>query len=258
MTQFLKVSRSGPVVTARLNRPERSNALSSEILSALEALADRVNDDVSIRAVILTGEGGSFSAGADLKERKSLGVKARWRYVEDLHRAIERVEGIAVPVIAAVNGFALGGGTELMLACDLRIAVKDAVVGLTETGLGIIPSGCIVRLVTKHHSGLAARLAFTAARYSAAEAQGWGLIDEVVEERRALERRTRALAREIAGNAPLALRAAKRLMRSLSEPAIAGGMRLAEAIRAPLDATEDCMEGLRAFAEKRRPVFKGR
>ena len=258
VSKFLELRTEGHLVVATLNRPERRNALSTPICEGLRALATRAEDDVEIRVIVITGAGESFCAGADLKERRELGPGARWEYVEGTNRTIRKLESAAVPVIGAVNGFALGGGVELLLACDYRIAVKTATFGLPETALGIIPGGSQVRLLQEIGPSKMAWMTYTAERFDARRALKIGLIDEVVEDGETLTQRSMELARAIALNAPLALRAAKKLKRRLQDTFIETGMVSAEEVRAPLDDTQDCLEGLSAFKDKRAPRFQGR
>ena len=258
MESFLKVEKTGHILRVTLNRPERRNALSTPICEGLLALPGQVEADLDIRCVVITGAGEGFCSGADLKERRELDEAGRWRYVELVDRALLEIEAIPVPVIAAVNGHALGGGTELALGCDFRLAVADANFGLTETGIGIIPTGSIVRLLRDGYDSLNAMLTYTAGHFGADRMAEVGFLNEVVADRAALEPRTDELASQIVRNAPLALRAAKRVKRELSAERTAAAMRRAEAIRRTLDGTDDCLEGLAAFAEKRDPVFTGR
>ena len=258
MNEFLELQVEGHVAVATLNRPERMNALSTPICEGLRDLVARVENDVEIRAIVITGTGRSFCAGADLKERHELGPGARWKYVEGTNRTIRVLESADVPVIAAVNGFALGGGVELLLACDYRVAVSTATFGLPETALGIIPGGSQVRLMQEIGPSNMAWMTYTSERFDSRRAKEIGLINEVVENTEELTRRSLELANAIAANAPLALRAAKKLKRRLQDAFLDEGMLLAEEVRAPLDETQDCVEGLTAFREKRVPRFKGR
>ena len=258
MTEFLKIEKDGHILWVTLNRPERRNALSTPICHGLIDLPAQVEADMDIRCVVITGAGEGFCSGADLKERKEGDETARWNYVELVDNALLDIEKIPVPVISAVNGHALGGGTELALGCDIRLAVKHADFGLTETGIGIIPTGSIVRLLRDGYDALNSLLTYTAGRFSAAQMLEMGFIQQVADDVPQLMDRTNVLARQIAQNAPLALRAAKKVKRTLSLMKTTEAMESAETIRRTLDGTSDCLEGLAAFAEKREPIFIGK
>ena len=257
MSKFLKIEKDGHILHVTLNRPERRNALSTPICEGLLELPALIDGDIDIRCVIFTGEGEGFCSGADLKERKELSREARWNYVELVDRALLEIENIPVPVIAAVNGHALGGGTELVLGCDIRLAVANADFGLTETGIGIIPTGSIVRLLRDGHNGLNALLTYTAARFGAQRMQEMGFLHQTANTQDELRELATALSEQITRNAPLALRAAKQVKRELMAQQTAKAMETAESLRRTLDNTADCIEGLAAFAEKRDPVFAG-
>ena len=254
----LETERRGHVLWARLNRPERMNALSTTILDGLEAVADEAERDLAVRCVVLAGSGRAFCAGADLKERGGMAADERWRYVRRVNAVVARLDQVPVPVIAAIDGYALGGGVELVAISDLRLASRAAVFGLPEARRGIIAGGSIVRLVRDVSPALAARLAYTCDPIDADEALRLGLVDAVYPDTDRLEQEAQALALRIARNAPLALRASKRLLRGSQAGFSAAAMTLALEIRAPLEDTADSVEALRAFAEKREPVFEGR
>jgi enoyl-CoA hydratase/carnithine racemase len=253
----LAVQRSGHVLKAVLNRPERRNALSSDLCEALGALAAQVERDFTVRCVILTGAGSAFCAGADLKERGGMGAEDRWRYVLRLNEIVAQLDAIPVPVIAAVNGPAMGGGVEIASIADFRFATGDAIFALPEVRWGIIPGGSIVRLVRDVSPALASRLCFTGDPIGAQEAMRYGFVDVVYPSAVALENGASTLAERIAENAPLALRASKKLLRGAKADYSAKAMSLAMELRGPLEDTEDSREGLRAFAEKRAANFKG-
>ena len=257
MSKFLKIEKDGHILYVILNRPERRNALSTPICEGLLELPAVIESDINIRCVIISGEGEAFCSGADLKERNELSQEMRWKYVELVDRALLCIEKIPVPVIAAINGHALGGGTELALGCDLRLAITNADFGLTETGIGIIPTGSIVRLLRDGHDGLNSLLTYTAARFSAQRMQEMGFLHQVVNTSDELQELAIALAAQVVRNAPLALRAAKKVKQELAAQRTITAMENAESIRRTLDSTADCAEGLAAFAEKRDPVFIG-
>ncbi|MBS0222511.1 MAG: enoyl-CoA hydratase/isomerase family protein [Proteobacteria bacterium] len=254
----LVTERRGHILWARLNRPERLNALSSTILDGFLAVADEVAGNIDIRCLVITGSGRSFCAGADLKERGGLDADDRWRYVRKVNEVVAKLDEVPVPVIAAINGYAMGGGVEVVAISDFRLASKSAVFGLPEVRRGIIAGGSIVRLVRDVSPALAARLCYTGDNLGAEEALRLGLVDGIYEDVVQLEQGVQALAERIARNAPLALRASKRLMRGTRSGFSSNAMTLALEIRAPLEDTADSREGLRAFAEKREPVFQGR
>lgn len=254
----LVTERRGHVMWARIDRPDRLNALSSTILDGFAELVDEVNRDVDVRCLVITGSGRAFCAGADLKERGAKDAHDRWSYVRKANDVVAKLDDIPVPVIGAINGYAIGGGIELLAISDLRLATRTAVFSLPEVGRGVIAAGSIVRLVRDFSPSLAARLCYTGDHLDADEALRLGLLDEVYEGLVQLEDAAQGLAERIARNAPLALRASKRLMRGAQIGFSAAAMKLALEIRAQLEDTADSREGMRAFVEKREPVFQGR
>ena len=198
----------------------------------------------------------AFCAGAYLKKRKELDEDARWKYVELVDQALLDVEKIPVPVTAAINGQTLGGGTELKLISDIRLSIADADFGLTETGIGIISEGSIVCLLRDGHDGTNSVLTYTAAHFSTARmAEMSKFLHQVVDDVADLQEMALVLAQQIAGNAPLALRAAKIVKLELAAGRTSEALQRAEAVRRKLDGTQDCLEGLVAFAENRDPEF---
>ena len=246
------------IVRITLNRPEIRNAVGLRMAAEVIDAAETINRRPDVRVAILTGAGDkAFCAGANLKERKSLPPDQAWELVRRLKRMTTALEEIEVPVIAAVNGFALAGGTHYAISCDIRIASEQATFGLTETRIGIIPGGPAVKLSRLMGRGQINEMILTGRHYLAQEAKEIGLVEHVVPASRLMEKALE-LAREIAANGPLAVRAAKRLIRLSFETNLTVANEYQEVVRQTLEGTEDCREGLAAFAEKRRPRFTGR
>jgi enoyl-CoA hydratase len=248
------VERLGEVGVVTLNRPEALNALDTRLLHELET-AFRSLDS---RAVVLTGAGRAFCTGADLKERSAMDETAWREHHAVLERAFAAVRAQPAATIAAVEGYALAGGLELALSCDLVVAAADAQLGLPEVTRGIIPGGGGTQLLPRLAGvSRAKELILTGRRIDAHTAERYGLVARVVEPGRAHEAALE-LAREIARNAPLAVRAAKRAIDD------GAGRPLPEGLRAELDAywttiaTADREEGIRAFVEGREARFEGR
>ena len=246
------------VVRITLNRPEVRNAVGLQMAADIIEAARRINQRHEIRAVILTGaDDRAFCAGANLKERKNLPPERAWELVCRLKEMAAAIENIEVPVIAAINGHALAGGTHYAICCDIRIAAEHATFGLTEVKIGIIAGGPTVKLGHIMGRGKINELILTGRAFSATEAKEMGLVEHVVPSVQLMPRAL-ALAREIAGNAPLAVRASKKLIRLGAETNITVSNEFQEAVRATLEHTADCKEGLAAFAEKRPARFTGR
>jgi len=250
------LAREGPIAWVALNNPERHNALSRDVVSALQAAADALAVDRQVRVVVLHGgESRSFCSGADLKERQGMDEPEVLATVHALREAVNSVAQLPVPVIAAIHGNAFGGGLELALACDIRIAADDAQMGLTEVAWGIIPgAGGCVRLPALVGPARAKELIFTARRLTAAEALNLGLVSRVVARSELLDE-CRRLAEQIAAQAPLAVRAAKRAIDA--GPGLAAGLAAEWREYQSIVPTRDRLEGLRAFAERRPPVYRG-
>jgi enoyl-CoA hydratase/carnithine racemase len=247
------------VALLTLNRPAAANALSVGLVEALGLALPRLADDPAVRAVIVTGAGDrAFCAGADLKERRAMSLDETRAYLRALNAVVDAVALCPRPVIAAINGAAFGGGLELALACDLRLAAEAAEVGLVETRLGIIPgAGGTQRLARVVGVAAAKELIFTGRRISAARAHELGLVSQVLPGA-ALLAAAAALAREIAAAGPLAVTQAKRAIDGGADLPLAEGLVVERACYQVVLASEDRNEGLTAFAEKRPPVFKGR
>ena len=241
-----------------VNRPEALNALNSEVLGALDEAVDDVLNDDSVRVIVFTGAGRAFVAGADIGEMADLGMeegRAFGRRGQILFRKIERAEK---PTIAAVNGFALGGGCELAMACDMRIASEYAVFGQPEVGLGITPgfSGT-QRLAAVVGKAKAAEIILSASNIDAAAAEKIGLTNRTVPAEKLMEE-TMALASKIASNAPLAVKWANSAIKRGLETDIETGILIEADLFGMCFATQDQKEGMKAFLERRKPEFKGR
>ena len=234
------------------------NALGRELVEDLTRATSSLQDDPQARCLVLRSAGKHFCAGADLKERQEMSREEVREFVPRLAAACHGFAGLPFPVIAAVRGAAAGGGCELALACDLRILADDASIGLRETALAIIPgAGGTQRLPRLIGPARAKRWIFSARMHAADEALADGVADRVVPAAE-LDERALELAREIAANGPLAIRLAKRAIDQGADLPLDKAQELEwECYQGTLD-TEDRVEALRAFAEKRKPDFKGR
>lgn len=251
----LTLSAEGGVATLTLNRPAQLNLLGVALTAELHAALAEVGADSSVRALIITGAGRAFCAGVDLKERAGLSADERWAHNRALNDCFTRLAQLPIPTIAAINGVALGGGCELTLACDLRLAADHATLALPEAGLGIIPgAGGTQRLPRLIGPARAKELIFTARRIIADTAHAWGLINQVATAEQLLPT-AQALAATIARQSPLALAYAKAAIDIGLETSLEQGLRYeTAAIRATL-AAADYQIGLAAFAAKQTPEF---
>jgi len=261
---LLKERTDDGILILTLNRPDAMNCFNFDLLAVLADTIREANFDLDLRCIIITGSKAgddpkkwSFSTGADLKERRTLTQDQVRRFIFTIRNTFTAVEQVRVPVIAAINGFAFGGGTELALACDIRVASSNVLMGLTETSLAIIPgAGGTRRLPRVVGMAKAKELIFTARRFGAQTALEIGLVSKVVEPDKLMEAALE-LAREIAKNGPIGVAQAKF--------AINYGMEASLGVALPLESkayevtipTKDRLEALAAFAEKRKPVFKG-
>jgi enoyl-CoA hydratase len=252
------LARDGARATITLHRPDKLNALDAAMIDELRRALLEVRHDASVRALVITGSGSkAFVAGADIGELAALDpVAARTTAVRGQH-VFDLVEQLGKPVIAAVNGYALGGGCELALACTLRIASEAARFGQPEINLGLLPGyGGTQRLPRLVGKGRALELLLRGHTIDAAEALRIGLVDRVVPAGE-LASAAEALASELAGKAPHAMRAIlEAVTRGLDMP-LADGLQHEAALFALVTATADMKEGTRAFLEKRAPVFTG-
>jgi enoyl-CoA hydratase len=234
------------------------NALTQDVMDGLEAALLKVRDDPSIRAAVLFGAGDrAFVAGADIGELSRLDAVSGRATAERGHQVLGLIEGLNKPVIAAIQGYALGGGLELAMACTLRIAAEGARLGQPEVGLGLIPGyGGTQRLPRLVGRGRALELLLTGRMLDAAEAERIGLIEKVIPKARLLEE-AEGLARLLAGQPREAVEAILRVVRQGLELGLAEGLKLEAELFGEICGTEDMREGTRAFLEKRKPKFQG-
>lgn len=259
----LVVEREGHVVILTMNRPEARNAFGSEMLVRLADAWDLVDGDDSIRVAVLTGAGGHFCAGSDLKAMAGGWADDAWsaRFKEDpeLHwKALLRSRRVKKPLVAAVEGTAVGGGTEILQATDVRIASETAKFGLTEPRWGLFPlGGSTVRLCRQIPYTVAMEILLTGKTFPASEALRIGLVGRVVPAGQALAE-ARRVAEQIAENGPLAVQAIKRSVQETVDLPEREALAKELEIGWPILSTEDAKEGPRAFLEKRKPEFKAR
>lgn len=255
----LEIDETSRIAAIVLQRPTALNAISRRLAIELSAACSQLNESSQVRAVIVTGDGErAFSAGADLRERRGLTAVERTEHTLLIESAVEDVAALPMPTIAAIRGYALAGGAELALACDIRIASEGASLGFPEVKVGIFPgAGGVIRLPRLVGEGAARDLLFTGRSVSAMDAQRIGLVDQVVPDEE-LASVAHTVADSIAANAPLAVRAVKQaLSRNLGQ-SHDSARQITRELRMALDETADYEEGLRAFGERRHPVFTGR
>jgi enoyl-CoA hydratase len=258
MFENLLVTREGAVALVTINRPQVLNALNTATIDELRTMAEELADDVSVRAVIITGAGErAFAAGADIRELAACGPDEARTYAQRGQQAFDRIERMGKPVIAAINGYALGGGCELAMACTLRLAADTAQFAMPEVNLGVLPGFAgtqrLPRLVGQTR---ALDLLLTGRQITAGDALEIGLVNRVVPAAD-LERETGALAALLATKAPIAVRHIIDVVYRGSELPLSEGERLEAAAFGFVAGTADMREGLSAFLGKRKPVFKG-
>ncbi len=254
----VRVAVEGGVATVALDRPDALNAVSTELARALAAAFEPLATDRSVRAVVLTGTGErAFCAGADLRERSGFDDDAWFAQREVFRRAFGAVRRCPLPTVAAVFGFALGGGCELALACDLVVAADDAVLGLPEVRLGLVPAGGGTQLLVRRVGRAVAKdLVLTGRRVDAAEALRLGLVDRVVP-RAGLLGAAHGLAAEIAGNAPTAVRLAKWALDLGADLAQEAAMDVEDQAWRRAVLSDDRREGIAAWSQRRPPSWPG-
>jgi enoyl-CoA hydratase len=260
-TSDLLVEREGHVLVLTMNRPQARNALSLDMLERMSKAWDEINDNPDIRCAILTGAGGNFCAGADLKAMNAKPVDKQYEesdhdpaYIKPLLKGFS----LTKPLIAAVEGFAIAGGTEILQATDIRVAGKSAVFGVSEVKLGLFPLGAsTVRLRRQIPYTIAADMLLTGRTLSAEEAYRYGLVGYLTEDGQALGK-AKELAERIARNGPVAVQAVLQALRETECIPEKDAFPIEARIGMRVFMSEDAKEGPRAFAEKRKPQFQGR
>ena len=255
----LRVEGEGQVRILRLNRPHRLNAVSLRMYEMLEEELARIGEDYETRVVILTGEGRAFCAGADLKAHRdrSKSQAERSDYIETSQRVFRALQVLPQPVVAAVNGHAIGAGCELVLSCDFAILAREAKLRMPEVALGtFIGGGTSYTLRRRVGYARATELILEGRYFTPAEAAAWGLANEVLPADEVLPA-ARTLAGRLARNAPVSMRLAKQLLDRAEFVDAEETLRLEAQALDTCMATEDWREGLTAFAEKRDPVYRG-
>jgi enoyl-CoA hydratase len=259
MFELLTYAKEGPFAFITINRPKVMNALSNALVEEFDKAFDLVEEDEEVRALIITGAGDkAFMAGADIKELEARDFIKGRQQTKHRQEVFNRLAEMRVPVIAAINGFALGAGLELAVACTLRVAADNAKLGSPEVNLGIIPGdGATQRLPRLVGFGRAMELVLTGDFIDAEEAYRIGLVNKVVPAEELMEA-AKKLAGKIAKKAPLAIQFAKEAVNRSLEVGIYEGLAHESYLHALACATEDKKEGVQAFLEKRKPDFKGK
>lgn len=259
--EFLKVETDNGIAVLTLNRPDTFNSWNQQMRDEMrDAVHDLVGDD-ALRVLVITGTGRAFSAGEDVRGMKGLadaGTRGFRRVARGIHNVFDEIEAIEVPVIAAINGVAAGGGMELALSCDFRFAADTAKMGFPENNVGLIPgSGGCSRLVKLVGLARAKHLVMTGEMIPAPRALEIGLVEEVLPAA-GLMPRTMEFARQLAARAPLAIGLAKVVLNACANVDPDTGRNFERLGQSILKKTDDHLEGAKAFVEKRKPDFKGR
>ncbi|MFC4713984.1 enoyl-CoA hydratase-related protein [Planococcus dechangensis] len=257
--ETIHYEQKGNLAFVTLNRPDAMNAFNYDMLTELGQVAEAIRINPDIRIVVFTGSGDkAFSVGADLKERKTLTPEQVKRNIYKIGEVFTTIENLPQPTIAMINGYAFGGGMELALACDFRIAADDTLLGLTETSLAIIPgAGGTQRLPRLIGEAKALELILTARRLKSAEALDYGLVTRIASSEE-LPAITGAFADSILANGPIALQQAKFAIKNGMNADLQTGLQIERKAYEITIPTEDRVEALVAFGEKRKPEFKGR
>ena len=256
--KYISFKREDNIGWIQFNRPEKMNALNPDVIRDLEAAVASCDEDDAIRVVVLKGNEKAFVAGADIEHMAKGDIKAAYALTDLTMRVQERLADLPKPTIAAISGYALGGGCEIALCCDFRIAAENAVLGQPEIGLGIIPGGGgTQRLPRLVGLGPATELILLGEMIKADRAQQIGLVNKVVPLDQ-LETQVEDLASKLMERPIWALRAAKTAIRKGLSTSLKEGLQIEQDLFCMLFGTEDKKEGLTAFIEKRKPIFKGK
>jgi enoyl-CoA hydratase len=252
----LLLSKEDGYAVVQFNRPQVLNALNMETMTELVAALESLDGDDEVRCIVLTGNEKAFAAGADIKEMAD--ASAMEMLKRDQFAKWDRIRKIKKPIIAAVSGFALGGGCELMMTCDMVIASETAKIGQPEINIGVMPgAGGTQRLTRAVGKVKAMELVLTGNMISADEALKWGLVNKIVPVEYYLQE-AKAWAKEIASKPPVAVRLAKEAVLKSFDTTIEGGLEFERKNFYALFASEDQKEGMKAFVEKRKPEWKGK
>ncbi len=258
MAELIKVETMDRLAVVTINRPEALNALNSRVVQQLSMAFEHLSGAHDVGAIVLTGAGDkAFVAGADIKEMATKGGLEMERFSEAGRRLGDLMSSCSKPIIAAINGYALGGGCELALACDIRLASDRAKIGQAEVNIGIIPGfGGSQRLPRLVGAGWAAEMVLTGDTIDAATAERIGLVNRVVPHEKLLDE-AKALAHRILAKSPVAVGLAKACLRAAQETSLSAGLAYETAAFGVVGATQDKVEGMAAFIEKRKPAWKG-
>ena len=255
--ETVQLKKEPPLGWIYLNRPDKLNAINEQLMKDLRQAVDELVADDQIRVIIITGLGKAFCAGADISQFKTLNGLTAWEFAKKGRELMDYIENLPKPTIAMINGYALGGGLELAMACDIRIAAEEAQVGLPEITLGIYPGfGGTQRLIRLIGKGKAMEMMMTGDRIPAREAERLGLVNKVVPLTE-LEKETRNFAIKLAEKPPVALKLVKLLVNQGLDIPILAGLNMESLGWGVVFSTKDAKEGVNAFFEKRKPNFKG-
>lgn len=253
--KFLKVEKKSGIANVEINRPEALNALNEELLSEIESCVKELEKDLSIRVLVITGSGKAFIAGADISKMKEYNNSEAMEFSQFGQRVFDSIQNSDIVSIAAINGFALGGGLELALSCDIRIASTNSKLGLPEVSLGLIPGfGGTQRLSRLAGIGKANELILTGDMISAEEALQSGIVNRLTSPEDLLNT-ANAIAASIIKKGPNAVKVAKKVTRDGLERSFGDGQKLEREEFSKLFETKETKEGLTAFVEKRKPNF---